>query len=134
MEKEKEKKYTGTERRHFKRIPFSFHAHFVPCGNDKTKLVKGGFPGYSYCNDISTDGIQLQFHQKPKLEEYLKLQLTLPKYKDKQVVHALGQVIWSQYDEKEETYSAGIRFVDLEENTKKNLEDFISKSIKDMII
>ena len=128
MKKENEKQYSGTERREFERIPFSVHVHFMPCGKDKDNLLIGGMPGYSYSSNISIGGIQLQSNVKPKLDEYIKLQLTIPKDKGEQVIDALGQVIWFQYNEEDETFTAGVKFVELKESSRKILKEFIGGS------
>ena len=96
MKKNKEENYSGSERREFQRIPFSVHVHFMPCGKDKDNLLIGGMPGYSYSSNISIGGIQLQSNVKPRIDEYIKLQLTIPKDQGDQVIDALGQVIWSK--------------------------------------
>ena len=126
MKKKKEDNYSGDERREFDRIPFSVHVFCQPCGKDRKKLLNGGFPQYSYSSDISTDGLQFQSQFKPNLEEYIKIQLTIPEKKEKKVIKALGQVIWSTYDEYEETYAAGIKFVQIQDELKDRLKKFIN--------
>ena len=127
MSKKHENKYTGPERREFTRIPFSFHVYFTPYGNDKNNLIQSGFPDYLYCNNISIDGIQLKFNRKQKIGEFLKIQITLQK---SQIINVIGQVIWFQYDEIKEIYTAGIQFVDLEDVNKKKLKNFVKESLK----
>jgi len=128
MKNKKEKQYSGSERREFERIPFSVHVHFMPCGKDKDNLLIGGMPGYSFSSNLSTGGIQLKSNVKPRIEEYIKLQLTLPKHEEEQTIDALGQVVWSQYDEKDETFTAGIKFVELKKEQKEMLNNFINQN------
>ncbi len=129
MSTQNKSEYQGEDRRKFERIPFSFHVYFVPCGDNKEQLLHEGFTEYCFCNNISEDGIQLQFHNKPKLKNYIKMQLTLPK----QTVHALGQIIWTQMDETEGIYIVGIKFIDMEDLDRKKIVDFIDKALKDIL-
>ena len=127
MKKKNKEKYSGIERREFDRIPFSVHVFCQPCGKDRKNLLNGGFPQYSYSCDISTEGLQFQSQFKPVLEEFIKIQLTLPEREEKKVIKALGQVIWTTYDEYEETYAAGIKFVHIQDRLKDRLNDFIDR-------
>lgn len=129
-QKQEGNKYSDLERRQFTRIPVSFHVYFTPCGFNKNNLVKGGFPDYCYSNNICIEGIQLKFHHKPKIEEFLKIQITL---RESQIINVIGKVVWFQYDEIKEIYTAGIQFEDLEDADKKKLENFIKESLKKIL-
>jgi len=123
--------YVGPERRRFARIPFYFPVRFKECGYDKDNLKEEGISQYAYSNNISVGGIQLKLPQRLKIGKYLKLKLTLPIYSDCKVMHFLGQVLWTQFDEAEKKYVAGIQFIDLDEVDKITLEEFIHESLKD---
>ncbi|MCK5706591.1 MAG: PilZ domain-containing protein [Candidatus Aureabacteria bacterium] len=118
------------ERRSFKRVPVSFHVHFVPCGNNREEILNGGFSEYSYSENISTEGIQIEFKNKPNLEDYIKLQITLPKQVVKKTINVLGQVIWFQHDETDKVYKTGIKFVEIKADDKNKINDFVKKGLK----
>jgi hypothetical protein len=130
-DKQENSRNTGPERRKFIRTPLSFHVYFTPCGLDKNKLVPGGFPDYSCCNNISIDGMQLNLHYKPKIGEYLRIQLTLQDSINSQIINVLGQLAWFQYDETKENYTAGIEFVALEDIDREKINNFIKETLKD---
>ena len=123
--------YTGPERRRFSRIPFSFPIRFKECGYNKDDLKEEGMSQYAYSNNISVGGVQLKLPIRLKLGKYLKMKLTLPIYSECKVMHFLGQVMWTQVDEAENQYVAGIQFLDLDEIEKITLEEFINESVKD---
>ena len=124
--------YIGPDRRHFTRIPFSFPVRFKECGYDKDNLKEEGVSQYAYSNNISVGGIQLKLPQKLKIGKFLKMKLTLPIYSDCRVIHLLGQVVWTQFDEPEKKHLAGIQFQDLDDVDKITLEEFIHESHKNI--
>ena len=59
--------YSGYGRRRYTRIPFRFPVRFVFCGDNKDDLKDEGIWQFTFCTDISMNGIQLKLKEKPKI-------------------------------------------------------------------
>jgi len=118
-------KYGGPERRKFTRISFSFPVRFKQYDFDKGGVEKEGITQYAYSNDISLEGIKLKFLENVEVGKYLKLKLTLPVEQGCIVIHAKGEVKWNQYDENDKIYIVGVQFLEMDEDDKIKLEEFI---------
>ena len=132
MHNKEKPEYKGTERRRYQRIPFSFPVRYIFCGFDINKLKEEGQTQYTHSNNIGLGGIQVKMQKKPKLGQCLKMKLTLPVFQDHQIMHLLGQVAWSDFDDAEQHFIVGIAFIDMDDIQKIKLEEFIKEALDDI--
>ena len=124
--------YKGPERRNFVRIPFHFPTRFVLCGFNKEKLKEEGTYQYAYCNDIGLGGIQIRTSDKLKMGKYVKLKLLLPfNNLENKTLFLTGQVVWSMKEEEGDKYISGIQFLDVSDEEKEILNNFIKEAVEE---
>ena len=125
-----EQSYAGPERRKYRRIPFSFPVRFKELRFDEDGLTKEGMTQYAYSNDLSLEGIKLKFLEDVAIGKFLKLKLTLPFENGCIALNAEGEVIWTQFDPKDKVHVVGVKFMEMDDDDRETLEEFISISLK----
>ncbi len=79
---------------------------------------------YNYTKDISVGGARIQANILLPVNALLKIDLILKNLRQK--ITAFGKVKWNKVITENETYEAGIEFVDTPGEAIKKLEDYIS--------
>lgn len=78
---------------------------------------------YNYSKDISASGTKIQSNVLLPVDTVLKLDITLKNLQQK--ITALGKVKWIKIVVEDESYEAGVEFVDTPDEAIQKLEDYI---------
>ena len=79
---------------------------------------------YKFSKDISESGTKIQGNILLPVDTLLKIDLTLESLHQK--ITALGKVKWIEFNIEDESYEAGVEFVDTSSEAIKKIEDYIS--------
>ena len=89
-----------------------------------TTIISGEKNFYNYSEDISVSGAKIRGNIPLPIDTLLKIDFTLKNLQQK--ITALGKVKWIKIIIDDESYEAGVEFVDTPNEAIKKLEDYIS--------
>ncbi|MGA9111533.1 MAG: PilZ domain-containing protein [Smithella sp.] len=92
-------------------------------GYGKEMLPKKNIP-YNYSKDISLSGIKIQGNVLLPVNTFLQIDLTLKGLNE--IITVFGIVKWSKTIIENESYDAGVEFVDTPGETIRKFQDYIS--------
>ena len=114
------------ERRKFPRFKVGVEVHWKKISRVDERTAQH----ISHVKDLSAGGVCLVLHSGIRVSDLLQLEIRLP---DGQGIHTRGKVMWMDYQARipgrdSTTCEGGIEFLDLSDNTRKELERFTASA------
>ena len=120
--KEREKAYTGAERRKYPRLNMKAAVNYL--AYSPTGIMKDA---QTYTENISGGGICISTVDCITRSTILELEIKIPSY-DSQI-NALARVMYSMKRKMDSNFDTGIRFTDISEEERKYIIDYINSKI-----